>query len=172
MRKILLFTFLVFILASCRKNCSCSINETCIENKCVCAEWTEGTSCTPMRDKFKGTYIGSVSLNAGTPIPDTIYLNGDGKPINYLYSSNPSYPASPTIRSFGIHVEDTLRGIYYVDYKNTNLPNQYADNFNPIDCGNAELSSDRRTLKIFYHPVLNTGLIDLNNTYTFVGIKQ
>lgn len=138
----------------------------------MCAEWTEGASCTPMRDKFKGTYIGTLSLNAGMPISDTIHLYGDGKPINYIYSLYPPYHASLVTGSFGIRVEDTLKGIYYVDYHNPDLPNQYLDNFNPIDCGNAELSTDWRTLNLVYHPLLNTGLIDLNNTYTFVGTKQ
>jgi hypothetical protein len=122
-----------------------------------------------MRNKFIGTFAGTLSLNASNPVPDTIIFFGDGKPVNYVFSFTPN---NTLISGFGIHLESSRTGIYYVDYKHKNVSLQYLDNSNPIDCGNAELSTDGRTLTLTYHPVLDPGVIDMINEYTFVGVKQ
>jgi hypothetical protein len=82
-------------------------------------------------------------------------------------------PLNDTVISgFGVHVESSFTAIYYQDYEQKNVANIYLDNFNPIDCGDAAISSDYKTLTITYHPILDPGVIDFNNKYNFIGTKQ
>jgi hypothetical protein len=170
MKKMLIAVILLCTLNACRRPCNCSINETCNGDKCECSQWTEGTSCTPMRDKFIGIYTGTISVNVGAPSPDTIDLYADGKPVNYLFSHrlHSDFP----VRGYGVRMESPHSGVLFADYLYKDLPNQYLDNFNPIDCGNAVLASDDRSLTITYHPLLDSILIDFSHTYVFTGSKQ
>ena len=170
MKKIIIATCFAFLLSSCHKSCNCSSVQVCFDgSKCECGEWGEGANCTPMRNKFIGNFAGSLSLNGGAPLKDTMGFGGDLYPINYVNSWSVN---TPYIKGFGIHMESSLTGIVYEDYKQRNVSNAFLDNFNPIDCGNAQISSDERTLTLIYHPVIDPGQIDLTNEYTFIGTKQ
>jgi hypothetical protein len=147
MKKMLIAVILLCTLNACRRPCNCSINETCNGDKCECSQWTEGTSCTPMRDKFIGIYTGTISVNVGAPSPDTIDLYADGKPVNYLFSHrlHSDFP----VRGYGVRMESPHSGVLF-----------------------AVLASDDRSLTITYHPLLDSILIDFSHTYVFTGSKQ
>jgi hypothetical protein len=89
MKHVLIAFCLIYLLSSCHKGCHCNTDQVCLDNTCVCGEFTEGDSCMPMRNKFIGTFIGTLSMNGGVAMPDTIEFYGGGDQINYVYSPTP-----------------------------------------------------------------------------------
>jgi hypothetical protein len=160
MRKIL-FIILPFLslLTGCHPDdCVCSTYETCIGNRCQCGQWAEGDTCTPMRNKFAGTWIGHLYLNGANPQPDTIsFIVVAKSPINYLLS---------TTGNFGIYMRFSTQVNYFTDYPTG------GNSYKEIDSGIGLLSPDQKTLTLTYLPVINPGIIDSTNEYTFIGTKQ
>jgi hypothetical protein len=121
-----------------------------------------------MRNKFAGTYIGTLSLNSGGTVPDTVSLNTYNYPLRYLLSSI----LDTFNHQIGISMEFSLSGVCFAYYQDPNVPAQMLDNLEMIDCGDATLSADQKTLTLVYHPVTFLGQLDFSKVYTFIGTKQ
>lgn len=171
MKKLFAALLALCLLNACHRSCHCGPYEICQEGKCSCGEWTEGTSCTPMRNKFAGTYTGILTIDS-VPSPDTLRLYlGNEQMTNYLFFVRSPVPFPPA-RLSGIRVLSPYAGVVFADILLPDEANNFLDNFHPIDCGDAQLSSDSKTLTLTFHPLRDSTLIDFGHTYSFVGTKQ
>jgi hypothetical protein len=169
MKTLSLILSLAYLLSGChRDNCICTPYQICEGNRCHCGPWGEGDSCTPMRNKFIGTYIGYLYLNGANPKADTIRFIEDGGPANYLFS----FPNYNLKSYFGIYMRFSRQVNYFTEYYNPHASLQYQDSPKQIDCGVGLLSEDNKTLTLTYLPVVDPGLIDSTNQYTFIGSRQ
>ena len=170
MKKLLLILIpFAYLLSGCHPdNCICNPYESCVGNRCQCGPWGEGDTCTPMRNKFIGTYFGYLYLNGANPQADTIRFIEDGGPVNYLFS----FPNNNLKSPFGIYMRFSKQVNYFTEYYDPNAPLQYQDSPKQIDCGVGLLSDNDKTLTLTYLPVINPGIIDSTNEYTFIGTKQ
>jgi hypothetical protein len=160
MRKLLAIIIpFAYLLSGCHPDhcTTCTPYQNCIGNTCQCGDWGEGDSCTPMRNKFIGTYIGYLYLNGANPQADTIsFVVKNNTPVNFLYA---------TKGNFGIYMRFSTQVNYFTDYTTTSLSKQ-------IDCGVGLLSADHKTLTLTYLPIISPGIIDSTNQYTFIGSRQ
>ena len=167
MKKLLFVFILLYALSSCQQDkCTCFSYQICNNNKCQCPLWSEGDSCTPMKNKFIGNFAGNLYLNGGSPIPDTLHFEDMVEPTNYL-----DYYNDKDKTVYGIYMKSSTVFTYFIGYRNSNAPNQYLDNVKPIDCGSGQLMSDGKTITLTYHPITSNGNIDSANQYTFSGVK-
>lgn len=77
----LLLIFLLF-LTSCKKDpcedINCPATAVCVEGVCNCMEGYEGASCeTEMRDKFLGSYTGTITQHFEEGGPDPVIIAED-----------------------------------------------------------------------------------------------
>ena len=162
MKKLLaLILPIAYLLSGCNPDhCTgCSPYQTCVQNTCRCGDWGEGDSCTPMRNKFIGTYIGYLYLNGANPQADTIsFVVRNNTPVNYLYA---------TKGNFGIYMRFSTQVNYFTDYT---APGSSSSK--EIDNGVGLLSADGKTLTLTYLPIISPGIIDSTNQYTFIGTRQ
>lgn len=151
----------VYLLSACNPDhcATCTPYQNCVQNACQCGPWGEGDSCTPMRMKFIGTYIGYLYLNGANPQADTIsFVVRNNTPVNYLYSAS---------GNFGIYMRFSTQVNYFTDYTASG-----SSTSKEIDSGVGLLSADGKTLTLTYLPIINPGIIDSSSQYTFIGTKQ
>ncbi|MCW3125375.1 MAG: hypothetical protein JWO03_1033 [Bacteroidetes bacterium] len=170
MKRILIAVILLCTLNACHRSCNCSPYEICLEGKCICGEWTEGSSCTPMRNKFVGTYAGTLTIDSLSTAQTLVLYAGNDQMTNYtFFHATPlPYPA----RLSGIRVLTPYAGVFFASILLPDESNIYLDNFHPVDCGSALLSPDGKDLTMTYHPLHDTTIIDFGHTYVFTGRKQ
>jgi len=147
----------VLLLSACRKQC---------DSSCPCKSWYEGTNCdTPMRDKFAGTFIGTLYGNGTNPKLDTIAFTGSLEPINWL-SNVKEIVSMPDSTVELLSIINSTQASCYISFTTPNLSKV-------VDCGSAQITSDGHKLTMLYSPLVSTsGALDTSVIYTFIGYKQ
>jgi hypothetical protein len=166
MKNLLLIIPIAYFLSGCQKHttntnvdCGCNKYQVCNSGLCQCSsQWAEGDTCTPMRNKFIGTYFGYLYFNGANPQADTItFAVKPNTPDNFLYA---------TQGNFGIYMRFSIQVNYFTDYPTSSTSSK------EIDSGVGLLSADYKTLTLTYLPIISPGIIDSTNQYTFIGTRQ